>query len=346
MNKEISDKLVNDIKSKTGIAYYNNSSTEIITLCPKCEKDRFNTNRKHGHLYIGVDNLLFNCFRCNYKGFINKLLIEFSLNIENYFNDIDFKKDWKKVDSDRWIETDKLFKYKIPILDLETYNNKYEYLKSRLHFNYENFLNEHKEDLIFDIESFLNLNNIEFENENLLKYLQSNFLGFLTKMGSFIICRNIDPNSNFKHYKINLNKNLYFKDFYGKQLNDIKNDDINNIILTEGIFDLLNSVKNEKLKFLINDSCFIATALNNRYDKTFLSCLNYNKLTYVNLHILSDDNMTENDYRYFVNNPSINNLIIYWNKLDKDFGSKNVDIVKKVIYNKIRTSGYNYEKNK
>lgn len=347
MKKECVDKFIDDIKSKNGLAYYNASKTEIVTLCPKCEKERFFTQRNHGHLYIGIENPVFNCFRCNFKGFINKFLFEMGLNIEDYFDNIEFKKDWKNIDADRWIESDSNFKYKIPLIDIENFNDKYKYLISRLHFNSNEFINNHKDDLIFDIKKFIEYNNINFENEGLLNYLQSNFIGFLTTMGSFIICRNIDERSDFKHYKINLNKNIYFKDFYGKKLNDIKYDEINDIILTEGIFDLLNAVENKKINHIIKKSCYIATALNNQYDKTLISCLNYNKLTFSNVHILSDSNITENDYRYIRWNPSVNNLIIYWNKLDKDFGSKNVDIVEKIVYNKIRkNNGYNNEKNK
>ncbi len=72
--------LQDELKKVTGLAYFNGNKTELVTFCPNCEKDRFNSKRSHGHLYISTSKPFFNCFRCDYGGSLQKLLYLLGIN--------------------------------------------------------------------------------------------------------------------------------------------------------------------------------------------------------------------------------------------------------------------------
>lgn len=317
------EKLKDDINKINGLCYFGN--TDLITLCPKCERDRYNTSRNHGHLYISKTEPIFRCFRCDYKGIIPFILNEYKLNLEDYFDSDLLKMNWSKTSVDKF--QNKEINSDIIIRDNtakdEDYNkdNKIKYLSSRIY----KFEEIDKSDIIFDIKSFLEYNNIQHQiKDNLLQYINSNFIGFLCTRKSTLVCRNIDPESKFRYYNVNL-KRIFFKDFYSKELN--KNS--NNILLCEGIFDLLNIINNDKLQSFLNNFRIISSALNNNYVHSLISTLDYVKIPYANnVIVFSDKDVIEEYYMNLYFNNSFNNLTLYYNELEKDFSSKNISLIK------------------
>lgn len=318
------EKLKDDINKINGLCYFGN--TDLITLCPKCERDRYNTSRNHGHLYISKTEPIFRCFRCDYKGIIHFILNEYNLNLNDYFNSDLLKTNWSKTSVDKFvnreINSDIIIKDNDNIKDSD-YNktDKINYLKERIY----KFDNIDTSDIIFDIKSFLEYNNIIHNiQDNLLQYLNNNFVGFLCTRRSTLICRNIDNKSKFRYYNINLKK-IYFKDFYSKELN--KNS--NNILMCEGVFDLLNIINNVNLKDFLNNFRIISSALNNNYIHTLISTLDYVKIPYANnVIVFSDKDVIEEDYMKLYFNNSFNNLTLYYNELSKDFSSENISLIK------------------
>lgn len=340
MDSQYSEKmnlLRDHLNTKTGLAYF--SSNEIITLCPNCEKDRFNTSRKHGHLYISTENPIFKCFRCSFKGIVSKVLKQFELNIKDYYDSDVFNFDWIKNDTDKFFcnEIEQNISIKdCNIGDVGNYIEKINYLNNRIKsFDSNSLLLD--TDIILNIKHFLSINNIELtdKKDSFKKYLYENFIGFLCRRNSLLICRNIDPNSNFRYFKINL-RNIYFKDFFSRDLNNKYN---NKIILCEGVFDLLNILNNEKTKDIIDNACIIATALNNDYTNTLISVLDYVKMTYADVIIFSDRDMNESDYMNIYYNNTVKSLTLYYNEFEKDFGTSNINPIKVPInkYIKKRT---------
>ena len=323
-SEEKFEKLKEDIKKINGVCYFGN--TDLITLCPKCEIERYNTSRNHGHLYISKTEPIFRCFRCDYKGIIPFILNEYKLNFNEYFDSDLLKNNWSKTSVDKFVNKEVnsniIIKDNINIKDVD-YNkdNKINYLKERI-YKYESI---DKSNIIFDIVSFLEYNNIEHNiSEQILSYLNTNFIGFLCTRKSTLICRNIEPSSKFRYYNINLKK-IFFKDFYSKELN--KNS--NNILLCEGIFDLLNIINNDNLQTFINNFRIISSALNNNYVHSLISTLDYVKIPYVNnVVVFSDKDVIEEDYMKLYFNNSFNNLTLYYNELSKDFSSKDISLIK------------------
>ena len=123
--------LVKKLKDLTGYCIIRNNS--IISLCPFCEKDRFNTFVNHGHLYIDINTFQTNCFRCSEgAGSIFSLCRKLHWDIEEFLDDVEHvRKNW------------------ISIIKNNKYNRKFVAYKK---FNYDkqkNIKNKDKENYLY-----------------------------------------------------------------------------------------------------------------------------------------------------------------------------------------------------
>jgi hypothetical protein len=322
-------KLMEYLKDKTGYASLDGKRTEIITLCPWCEWERFNKPVNHGHCYINIHDLRVNCFRCEEgRTYFPKLAKMFGIKLKDYLEDGVVLRDWSKHVKTR--KTKKEFdvvNYNFKEIDETKYKLKRIYLLGRLGFDTE--LNK-VPGLILSIKNFITENKLVVENRvlNIIDYLENNFVGFVTNRGSTIVLRNIDSTSDFRYYKIFLRKNIYFKDFYGIKTSYIKPKK-NRIVLTEGIFDLLIPFRNSEFNDLKKDSCIWAACLGNSYKNMLLSVLDYCKIVRADVSILADNDTPYSYFEQVYKSPFVNSLEIYWNRYSKDFGDLPLDIVKK-----------------
>jgi hypothetical protein len=332
------NKLQEKLRELTGLAYYNSQKTELICRCPfpNCEIDE-NRLHSHGRLYIDTNIPVFNCFRCNRSGSIFKLFRQLNISISEFlnldhelFNQINKPKDLK-IDSNKLIlEHDIKMINKSDIQDI--YKNKILYLKGRMGF--DNDVSKIP-NIIFNIRKFVELNNIKlnYRDEQALDIYDRNYIGFLGNRGSVLILRNVEGK---EYHKIQLFPSGHFKDFYGLWTNAISEGQINKIVLCEGIFDLLIGLKSSALAELRSNTCFWAATLGSYYKRLVPSVLEYIKLTYVDVIILSDKDKSPDDkiYSYLRESPLIRNMEIYWNKSGHDFGQLAINPVKQIYKDK------------
>lgn len=318
------------LKQKTGKAYFNSNSTELMTFCPNCERDRFFKNLKC-HLYISTKSPIFNCFKCDFSGILPKLLNKLNIDTDKYIKQEDLDIGINNKLKDIELDYSNFKDLKIPTINNNQFIEKQNYLKER-------FINEVDinkiDNLIFDIKKFIEINNIETDEttRKIIDLLQKQFVGFLSTRKSIIICRNIDKESDFRYYNLYLGKKSYFKDFYGIINNSGKRfDNINNIVLSEGVFDIIQSYNNPKFAKLREKSCLWAASLNCKYNVLIRSVLDYCKISKANIIILSDSGIEPYKYKILEEHPSIENLVIYWNKTGKDFGELNIEPVRKIF---------------
>jgi hypothetical protein len=133
-----------------------------------------------------------------------------------------------------------------------------------------------------------------------------------------MILRNIDSNSSFKHFKIKISESI-FQDYYklcGENINK------NNIILAEGIFDILSEKIFDSTN-LRKESCMYIAALSTGYQDILKSIAFYEKIFKMNVYILSDQGIKLKFYEYLKksNNHIIDKLTVYYNKGGKDFNT-------------------------
>ena len=300
---------------------------EITTLCPWCEKKKFFDGVNHGHMYINIYSLRTNCYRCNDgQGTVFKLFKYLKVDASLYIDKSIIKSDWLQYYKNTQLK--KIFdvtKYKVEEeLDDSINDIKKEYLYKRLGYDYN--LSNIK-GLILNPKKFILENKIDVKDNDFLNYVNCNFVGFLGNRGSIINFRNINDNDGMRYYNLQIKKDMYFKDFYGRKVNNIKKG-TNTIVITEGVFDLLTALNSDVMKDIKDKSLFWACSFNKKFTKTFMSILDYCMISRANLIVLSDMDVKEDFYKYMPLHPFINNVEIYWNRYKKDFGCGDIDLVK------------------
>jgi hypothetical protein len=159
-------------------------------------------------------------------------------------------------------------------------------------------------------------------------YLQNNFVGFLTEHESLVVFRNIDDSSDFRFFKLFINETR-FLDYYklpGGNYNS------NNVIIGEGIFDIFNEHIFDYTS-LKKDTKLYAAGLSTSYESLIKSIVFNEKIYRLNVSILSDRGISLDYYKKIKkrNNHIIDNMIIYYNRMSKDFGDSSVSVEKFIL---------------
>lgn len=302
------------------------SSTNIICKCPWCEYGKV---KDHYHCYISLEAPIFHCFHagCEKSGNIRKFIKKIN-GVDNSDNFVDTSKIKKSTFSKPPITINKNKKIILPPLREDFFLNKKLYLKKRLKYSNINF-NEIK-GLIFDIDEFIRLNQIEITPTlfRLKDYLQSNFMGFLTEQESIVILRNIDERAKFKFFKIKIQKSI-FLDYYKLLGNDYNSKDI---VIAEGIFDIFSAQLFDVLN-IKNSIKLYASALSSKYQSLIQSIVFREQIFRPTITILSDRGISINYYKKLkkFNEHIIDKLNIYYNLAGKDFNSRFVKPEKIVL---------------
>jgi hypothetical protein len=299
---------------KKNLGHVKIRGNSIVVMCPWCE---INKTKKHYHLYIYLDYPTFKCFfaGCEKKGHVSQLIkkIEGTDTLTKEF--IDETKIKRNPKSRSVIEDSSIIKIKIPELIESKFKLKSLYIKKRLGFAKDlNSING----LVFDFNEFVKINKLELEEsaKKIKYYLHSNFVGFLTENNSILVLRNIDEKQTFKYYKLKIQESI-LPDYYKIKGGNINT---NNVILGEGIFDILTEHIFDKTK-LRNETCLYSAVLSSSYNNLIKSIAFHEQLFKMNVCILSDSDIPLESYKKlkFFNSHVINKLIVYYNKGGKDF---------------------------
>ena len=322
--------LMEFLKEKTGYVSLNGNKSEIITLCPWCETERFHTHVNHGHCYINVHDLCVNCFRCeNGRTYLPKLIKKFGQKVNSFLEDGVILRNWDKQIKLR--KSKKQFDIIEYVLDddkeeIVNYDQKRDYILDRLG---ENTQIENIPGLFFSLKKFVKDNRIKLQPNvlKILNFLDEDFVGFVSSRGSCAVLRNTNKKSDFRYYKLQITENNFFKDFYGIRTGKTELD--NKIVLAEGVFDIIVPYRTEIFSDLKLNSCLWASCLGNGYKNILLSTLDYCKITRADFVILSDRDVQESYYEFISKSSYVRSLEVYWNKHSKDFGKLPIEIVKK-----------------
>ncbi len=292
-------------------------SKNIVIRCPWCETG---VDKTHYHLWIGLEAPIFRCFGggCGHRGFISKMInylsgtdisdryINQDLVKENAKKQIEFKKNKVETKDVKLppLQESGIFKYKT------------NYIKGRLKFS--NIDIRSIKGLIFDVYEFIKINNIQIDMrlENLINYLQSNFVGFLTEHKSVVVFRNLDHSSDFRHFKLDVQP-CKFLDYY-KLPGAMKFS--KNIILGEGIFDIFTEHIFDSLN-LKSKSSLYACGLSVSYPALLKSICYHEQIFKPKVHIISDNGIHMNYFNKIkkYNSHLLDVLKVYYNKMGKDF---------------------------
>jgi len=315
------DSFIDFIKEYLGDVKITNSN--IVCKCPWCEIDRIQSH--HNHLYISLDKPIFNCFKseCNQSGTIKKFINKVT-GTHAYHKYIDNEslekiKKYKKLDTESSI-----FKFssdiKLPKIKPNDFMHKVNYFKKRL--LYAPFDIRNIKGLIFDVKEFISLNKdiikLSDADKKMIPFLQKNFIGFLLENKTKVIFRNSDIYSEFRYYKMNIQKDMELLDYY-KITHNLK--DSNIIVIGEGIFDIFNDHIFDYTGY--REKAFgYYCSLNQRFESLIKSIIFHDNLYNLNVVILSDGNIHINYYKKLKRKLKnyCNNIEIFYNIQGDDFG--------------------------
>jgi len=317
MNIDNLRKLIKDKK-----LWVKETTKNIICICPYCGDHK--DDRKKGHLYVSKNPEIpvVHCF----IGGCAKGLVQFIEDISGsrvaadlIISKEEVNKAKKKSKSEGAVQKNQDV-YDIPKLDIKPFPMKVSHIKKRTNGN---LTPEQVPNLIFDFQTFFSMNNlgsvVENEVGEFLTTLQRQYVGYLVENQSYIVCRNIDPKSEFKHRKIR-ERNFGLLDYYKV---DGGNPDSDKIVLAEGVYDVLGEYSANSLKYKGNVRLY-ASGQSYSYASLLKAVLFDECLCKADVVILSDSNISTPFYRKLLTNYKhvIKNLKVFYNKnKGGDFGS-------------------------
>jgi len=294
------------------------TSRNIIIVCPWCE---YGQEKDHYHLYISTEAPIFHCFHANCPsdpgGHLGKLIRKIAgHDISQNFVDKKKLEEAKKYQKTFVDKEEKSFDVKLPSLNPTVFKLKEMYLRKRLKF--ANVNSRNIRGLIYDVHSFLNMNNIPVDPTlfRIREYLHSNFIGFLTERKSTVVFRNIDDHHTMRYYKLKIHDSN-FLDYYRLSGNNFSS---NKVVLAEGIFDIYSEHIYDFLN-IKSDVRLYASVNSSKYAGLLHSIVFNEQMFRLDVVILSDRGIPVDYYKKFryYNRHIINSLSVYYNKTGKDF---------------------------
>jgi len=321
------DSFLTYLKNKLGDPI-KTTSKNIICPCPFCE---YGKTKDHYHMYISLEIPIFHCFHagCEETGTLRKFItkIEGHDISETFVDKVKLAEIKKKQNVFEDKEQHKL-NIKIPVLNRNQFRDKDFYIKQR--FKFADINNSNVKGLIYDVNGFIELNQIEVDNPlyRIKDYLQSNFVGFLTENQSTVIFRNIDHSQHMGFYKLKLQE-INFLDYYKLKGNSPKS---NQIVLAEGVFDIFTEYLFDSLN-IKNNIRLYATALSANFIALIKSIIFYEQIFQPEVIVLSDRDVSKKYYEKlkFFNKHIIKKLTVYYNKSGKDFNCTPITPLKIII---------------
>lgn len=323
-------RLLKQLPIKNDNVYY---SGNFGIKCPYCGHTDKTKTSTHMNVKLDVDDgefPVFHCVKCDSGGIVTKDFLE-DLNIFN--TDISMYESQLKVYISKNVHKKGIknnnIKLKIlPPLDIPESHKKIKYLSNRLGINITtNDLLKYK--IILNLKDFLAYNNINIytRDERIIESLDKKYIGFLSTNNEFISFRNISDNYT-KYEKRYINYNIFGLKTNTRRIYTIPNKlDIlkpANIIITEGVIDLLGIYNHLESFKELDNSLFIST-MGLGHDNV-IKYLNKMGILFGNYHIFPDNDgkLTLSDFRKMKRNLSYNMLhctmTVHYNKIGKDFG--------------------------
>lgn len=313
------------------------SNFEIRTRCPYCGDSQKNQNTGHFYLRINPNDnypILYNCFKCPAQGVLKYDDLELLGVAGDSFKEgiTTLNKTSDKVSSQENIIQSIHFDYELPT---QYSYRKIDYIENRLGLK---FTDEQLYDMkvITSLKDFLVLNQIPTITckPNMAKYLEANYIGFLTHNNTHILFRDITETSEIRWYKYPITiASVGQRIFYTMASNvNLYTDEEITINLSEGVMDAISICYN--LDFDTRDNT-LNIAVCGKYYNAILKYLFGMGFVGSNVivNIYADNDYTPDttiehykkifkSYSYFVNR-----INVFYNLKNKDCGVSKDKIV-------------------
>lgn len=316
---------------------------EIVLRCPYCGHT---SSPGKKHMYIGVSKdkpIMYNCFKCEAGGLVNRNFLELlkikDLSLISKIEEYNKKMLKSKPKAYSSISTDeRIIKYKDFVLDDRIYQEKVDYVNSRLGVVLPVwYLLELK--IIFDFTFFRRqIMQVLGATESDYEQIQREYVGFLSINNTALIMRCIRPvDKKFRYLIVKLSENNFTKTYSIPAQIPITTDKVL-VNITEGQFDILSVFTN--LSYGANGIYMAASG--NKYPNV-ISLILSRGIMNMDLHLYFDNDdagdISMRQSEFFINNniQFFRGSSVYFHRNEsgeKDYGvplSKIKDSVRQIL---------------
>ena len=275
---------------------YSISSNGIFhtVRCPYCGDSR---NQNHGHFAVRIDMdsanspLGYNCFKCGVSGFVTRNVLD-ELGITLPDTQIGFL----KVMNGRYAKTNRFVlsrneSFEVPVCNDELAYQKIDYINNRIGTNLtpEQCTKLRIVPNILDFVTINQIRSIEGINYKMLKFLNYNYVGFLSSNKNLLNLRKINDGPGERYIKCKINSNnMDANTFYSiPNAFDIMYSNKMNVHIAEGIFDILSIYANVNNYNKENNFYFAVCGFG--YRSVIQAIINMGLNTGIDLHIYADN---------------------------------------------------------
>ena len=329
-NQEVKQEVLRLIKTLP-VCKPDSRNIQWVVRCPYCGDS---SDPTHGHFSIKIDMdsdspMVYRCFKCEERGVITATVLQ-DLGC-GY--DSDLAESLKAYNKSSISNSEKYntrnLSYIAPLNTNPEHDKKKQYLNQRfgLDLSYEDYRDMK---VVFDIFEFMHFNSIKAipnVSWKFLKFINMNYVGFLTNNNAKIIWRCIRKDESMHRYtKMNLDpNNVSVNNFYMiPNVIDLTYTTDMHVHIAEGTFDIISvyyNVMNQKKE---NQLYYAAAGFN--YNTIISYLLNIGICTDIILHIYSDSDKSDRDHlKYLSSNRNriwIKEIYIHRNLYpgEKDYG--------------------------
>ena len=280
-------------------------------------------SKKHsgkGHLYVNNELWLYHCFKCDSASSVFSLLKNLSY---SDLSDLEFikkeQRDLKYTHPSYNILNIRKHNYNIEYVNKE---KKEKYFKERLGNDFDVSGNMQQFKIILDIKQFMKENNLTSINadEKKLDWLSKSFVGFGCYRGAKVVLRNIED-SKIRYFVVKFFDEIDSYIFLPDKISQTEIFKRNQLVLSEGIFDILKSYTTNILHLKDTTSAY-CSVLSKAYVSThWFSRLVLSLPSPKSILLLDNDmNISKKVKGLLINDK----LQMYKNSKGKDFGTNEV----------------------
>lgn len=308
------------------------SNNELGVRCPFCGDSVKDPSHHHFNIKINPDDnepIVFRCLRCNVSGLLTADTLAMIGTVSSEYSSALKKYNRASSKKSGIIINKKKVDLKFPELIMnDNMLKKHAYIEKRLGIKLDpNDL--YKKKIVYDFLGLMKYNKIEKINCSMEKAisLQNDHVGFISAKNDFINFRDITgKNKRYYIYKVLNNFDTTGKFYIMPNIIDPFSNDLKTINIAEGVFDILGLYYHIFEQYEDN---MLYVAINGAgYLNVIKYIMNQGLVCDVNVNIFSDSDRPPHYYNKMIEKltPFVNDIRIYYNMLEKDYGVPKKDI--------------------
>lgn len=308
------------------------SNNELGVRCPFCGDSVKDPNHHHFNIKINPDDnepIVFRCLRCNVSGLLTTDTLAMIGTVSSEYASALKKYNRASSKKSGIIINKKKVNLEYPELIInDNVLKKHKYIEQRLGIKLDPY-DLYKKKIVYDFLGLMKYNKIEQINCSMEKAisLQNEHVGFISAKNDFINFRDITgKNKRYYIYKVLKNFDTTGKFYIMPNTIDPFSNDLKTINIAEGVFDILGlyyhifeQYENNMLYVAINGAGYL---------NVIKYIMNQGLVCDVNVNIFSDLDRPPHYYNKMIDklSPFVNDIRVYYNMLEKDYGVPKKDI--------------------